>query len=171
MTAISPLQHVRALRAGAIASAVLSACCSLAWAQVTPSDSLAAQLRIQGHRCDEPISAQQDAQQSRPDEARVDHQMVQCVLSGPPHAGQSCAGRAASLSAVRGLRIGFGGQPTTRSAEALGDARTTVWQHDQRRYGRPQKLAKRQYSRSMLSRKPNVNNGRLYSLLDVTAGC
>jgi hypothetical protein len=69
MPAISPLQHVRALRAGAFASAVLSACCSLGWAQVTPSDSLAAQLRIQGHRCDEPISAQQDAQQSRPDEA------------------------------------------------------------------------------------------------------
>jgi hypothetical protein len=71
MSANSPFQHVRATAwvFGAAAGAVLTTCYGMAWAQVTPADSLAAQLRIQGHRCDEPVSTQRDAQQSRPDEA------------------------------------------------------------------------------------------------------
>ncbi|GEO18024.1 hypothetical protein [Microvirga aerophila] len=40
----------------------------MAWAQATPPDTLAAQLRLQGHRCDEPVTAQRDAQLSKPDE-------------------------------------------------------------------------------------------------------
>jgi len=37
-------------------------------AQATPPESLAAQLRLQGHRCDEPVTAQRDPQLSKPDE-------------------------------------------------------------------------------------------------------
>ena len=37
-------------------------------AQATPPETLAAQLRLQGHRCDEPVAAQRDAQLSKPDE-------------------------------------------------------------------------------------------------------
>ena len=38
------------------------------WAQAAPPETLAAQLRLQGHRCDEPVTAQQDPQLSKPDE-------------------------------------------------------------------------------------------------------
>ena len=37
-------------------------------AQATPPETLAAQLRLQGHRCDEPVTAQRNAQLSKPDE-------------------------------------------------------------------------------------------------------
>lgn len=37
-------------------------------AQVTPPETLAAQLRLQGYRCDDPVSVQQDARLSKPDE-------------------------------------------------------------------------------------------------------
>jgi hypothetical protein len=39
-----------------------------AHAEETPADSLAAQLRRQGHRCEEPVNVQRDAERSRPDE-------------------------------------------------------------------------------------------------------
>ena len=38
-------------------------------AQQTPADGIAAQIRAQGYRCDDPISAERDAALSRPDEA------------------------------------------------------------------------------------------------------
>jgi hypothetical protein len=38
-------------------------------AQQTPADGIAAQIRVQGYRCDAPISAERDAALSRPDEA------------------------------------------------------------------------------------------------------
>ena len=34
-----------------------------------PADTLAAQVRLQGHRCDEPLSATRDAALSKPNEA------------------------------------------------------------------------------------------------------
>jgi hypothetical protein len=34
-----------------------------------PAQDLAAQLRVQGYRCDVPVTAQRDAQLSKPDEA------------------------------------------------------------------------------------------------------
>jgi hypothetical protein len=37
-------------------------------AQTTPPETLAAQLRLQGYRCDDPVTAQQDTQLSKPDE-------------------------------------------------------------------------------------------------------
>jgi hypothetical protein len=40
----------------------------VASAQETPPETLASQLRLQGHRCDEPVTAQRDAQLSKPDE-------------------------------------------------------------------------------------------------------
>jgi hypothetical protein len=39
-----------------------------AHAQETPADSLSAQLRRQGHRCEGPIIAERDAELSKPDE-------------------------------------------------------------------------------------------------------
>ena len=53
---------------GAFAIALLVSGDRVAWAQATPPETLAAQLRLQGHRCDEPVAAQQDAQLSKPDE-------------------------------------------------------------------------------------------------------
>src|SRR5262245_26138974 len=41
---------------------------SAAHAQETPADSLAAQLRRQGHRCEGPVNAERDAERSKPDE-------------------------------------------------------------------------------------------------------
>jgi hypothetical protein len=38
-------------------------------AQQTPADGIAAQIRAQGYRCDEPVSAERDPALSRPDEA------------------------------------------------------------------------------------------------------
>jgi len=38
-------------------------------AQETPSDTLAAHVRIQGHRCSKVVSAERDIAQSRPDSA------------------------------------------------------------------------------------------------------
>jgi hypothetical protein len=35
----------------------------------TPAESLAAQVRLQGYRCDEPLSATRDAARSKPNEA------------------------------------------------------------------------------------------------------
>jgi hypothetical protein len=52
----------------AFAVAFLASGDPVAWAQETPPDTLAAQLRLQGHRCDEPVTAQRDAQLSKPDE-------------------------------------------------------------------------------------------------------
>jgi hypothetical protein len=56
------------LLVGASAVALLVSGGRGAWAQVTPPEDLAAQLRLQGHRCDEPVMAQRDAQLSKPDE-------------------------------------------------------------------------------------------------------
>lgn len=53
---------------GAFAVALLISGGRVAWAQATPPETLAAQLRLQGHRCDEPVTAQRDAQLSKPDE-------------------------------------------------------------------------------------------------------
>ena len=53
---------------GAFAVALLVSGGRDAAAQVTPPETLAAQLRLQGHRCDEPVTAQRDAQLSKPDE-------------------------------------------------------------------------------------------------------
>jgi hypothetical protein len=38
-------------------------------AQEAPAASIAAQTRLQGYRCDEPVSAERDAALSKPDEA------------------------------------------------------------------------------------------------------
>lgn len=53
---------------GAFAMALLASGGRGASAQQTPPEDLASQLRLQGHRCDEPVTAQQDAQLSKPDE-------------------------------------------------------------------------------------------------------
>ena len=37
--------------------------------EVAPAESLAAQLRAQGFRCDRPVTAERDATRSKPDEA------------------------------------------------------------------------------------------------------
>jgi hypothetical protein len=37
-------------------------------AQIAPPETLAAQLRLQGYLCDEPVTAQRDTQLSKPDE-------------------------------------------------------------------------------------------------------
>jgi hypothetical protein len=54
--------------AGAFAVALLVSGDRVAWAQETPPEDLASQLRLQGYRCDEPVTAQRDAQLSKPDE-------------------------------------------------------------------------------------------------------
>jgi hypothetical protein len=53
---------------GAFAVALLISGGRVAWAQAAPPETIAAQLRLQGHRCDEPVTAQRDAQLSKPDE-------------------------------------------------------------------------------------------------------
>lgn len=53
---------------GAFAVALLVSGGLVVWAQAAPPETLAAQLRLQGHRCDEPVTAQRDAQLSKPDE-------------------------------------------------------------------------------------------------------
>lgn len=53
---------------GTFAVAALVSDGRVAWAQETPPDTLATQLRLQGHRCDEPVTAKRDAQLSKPDE-------------------------------------------------------------------------------------------------------
>ena len=53
---------------GAFAVALLVSGGRDAAAQATPPETLAAQLRLQGHRCDEPVAAQRDAELSKPDE-------------------------------------------------------------------------------------------------------
>jgi hypothetical protein len=53
---------------GAFAVALLVSGDPVAWAQETPPEALASQLRLQGHRCDDPVTAQRDAQLSKPDE-------------------------------------------------------------------------------------------------------
>ena len=59
----------RGFLVGAFAVALLMSGDRVAWAQETPPEALASQLRLQGHRCDEPVTAQRDAQLSKPDEA------------------------------------------------------------------------------------------------------
>jgi hypothetical protein len=56
------------ISAGAFAVAILVSNGGVVWAQVTPPETLASQLRLQGHRCDDPVTAQQDTQLSKPDE-------------------------------------------------------------------------------------------------------
>jgi hypothetical protein len=53
---------------GAFAAAVLVSSGRVTWAQEASPEILAAQLRLQGHRCDQPVTAQRDAQLSKPDE-------------------------------------------------------------------------------------------------------
>jgi hypothetical protein len=53
---------------GALTVALLISGSRDAAAQATPPETLAAQLRLQGYRCDEPVTAQRDAQLSQPDE-------------------------------------------------------------------------------------------------------
>ncbi|RDI59779.1 hypothetical protein [Microvirga subterranea] len=52
----------------AFAVALLAPGGGVTWAQDAPPEDLASQLRLQGHRCDEPVTAQRDAQLSKPDE-------------------------------------------------------------------------------------------------------
>jgi hypothetical protein len=61
--------HFNGLLVGACAVAILVSGGHVARAQDTPPDILAAQLRLQGHRCDAPVTAQRDSQLSKPDEA------------------------------------------------------------------------------------------------------
>ena len=56
------------ISAGAFAVAILVSNGGVVRAQATPPETLASQLRLQGHRCDEPVTAQRDAQLSKPDE-------------------------------------------------------------------------------------------------------
>ena len=56
------------ISAGAFAVAILVSNGGVVCAQVTPPETLASQLRLQGHRCDDPVTAQQDTQLSKPDE-------------------------------------------------------------------------------------------------------
>ena len=50
---------------GYVAKQILPA----AHAEEAPAESLAAQLRRQGHRCEGPVGAERDAERSKPDEA------------------------------------------------------------------------------------------------------
>jgi hypothetical protein len=59
---------VQRLFACAFCVALLASGDRVVWAQETPSEDLAAQLRLQGNRCDEPVTAQRDVQLSKPDE-------------------------------------------------------------------------------------------------------
>ena len=54
---------------GGLAVVVLTLHARPCSAQQTPADGIAAQIRAQGYRCDEPISAERDAALSRPDQA------------------------------------------------------------------------------------------------------
>jgi hypothetical protein len=54
--------------AGAFTVAILVCNGGVAWAQTTPPETLASQLRLQGYRCDDPVTAQRDPQLSKPDE-------------------------------------------------------------------------------------------------------
>jgi hypothetical protein len=58
----------RGFLVGAFAVALLVSEGRVAWAQEAAPETLAAQLRLQGHRCDEPVTAQRDARLSKPDE-------------------------------------------------------------------------------------------------------
>ena len=57
------------LLSGACAVAILLSDGRSAAAQEVPPELLASQLRLQGHRCDAPVTAQRDIQLSKPDEA------------------------------------------------------------------------------------------------------
>ena len=61
--------HFNGPLVGACAVAILVSGGGVASAQETPPEILAAQLRIQGYRCDAPVTAQRDAELSKPDEA------------------------------------------------------------------------------------------------------
>ena len=62
-------EHFKGLRVGTFTVASLVLGCRMASAQDMPPEILAAQLRMQGYRCDAPITAQRDTQASKPDEA------------------------------------------------------------------------------------------------------
>jgi hypothetical protein len=51
-----------------VAGLFLAGLASLAQAQESPKDIIAAHLRLEGYQCDTPKSAQRDARASRPDE-------------------------------------------------------------------------------------------------------
>jgi hypothetical protein len=59
--------HGLVIGAFAVAAVLLGG--PMAQAQEIPAQDLAAPLRVQGYRCDEPVTAQRDAQLSSPDEA------------------------------------------------------------------------------------------------------
>ncbi|WP_046866653.1 hypothetical protein [Microvirga massiliensis] len=61
--------HFKGLLAGACALAILVSGGRVAPAQDMPPEILASQLRGQGYRCDAPVTAQRDAQLSKPEEA------------------------------------------------------------------------------------------------------
>ena len=61
--------HFHRVLFGACITAVLIYGSRVASAQDTPPETLAAQLRLQGHRCDAPVTAQRDTQLAKPDEA------------------------------------------------------------------------------------------------------
>jgi hypothetical protein len=63
-------QHFKGLLVTACAAAaLLSGSYNASAQQDTPPEILASQLRLQGYRCDAPVTAQRDAQLSKPDEA------------------------------------------------------------------------------------------------------
>jgi hypothetical protein len=61
--------HLNRLLVSACALAILVFAARGATAQNTPSNILAAQLRMQGYRCEAPVTAERDAERSRPNEA------------------------------------------------------------------------------------------------------
>jgi hypothetical protein len=61
--------HFKGALVGACALVILVSGGRVASAQGTPPETLAAQLRLQGYRCDRPVTAHRDARLSRPDEA------------------------------------------------------------------------------------------------------
>jgi hypothetical protein len=61
--------HFKGLLVGACTLAIFLSGGRVASAQDPPPEILAAQLRLQGYRCDAPVTAQWDAQLSKPDEA------------------------------------------------------------------------------------------------------
>jgi hypothetical protein len=62
-------QQIKGLLLGMCAVVALIFEVRLASPQDTPPEILASQLRLQGYRCDAPVTAQRDVQPSRPDEA------------------------------------------------------------------------------------------------------
>ena len=69
-------RHFNGLLVGACAVAALVSGGRVASAQEMPPELLASQLRLQGYRCDAPVTAQRDAQLSKPGEIAW---IVKCV--------------------------------------------------------------------------------------------